>query len=296
LLSILYCTFAKPLLLYFTPHPPKIRFEQYPTSFELAASIVSFAVQEGDLGPGRTALDLGCGTGMLAAGCAVVGCDAVLGVECDPDALAVAVANVEGMELSSDTIIEFLLAKVSDEGFIIKKGNNNNNNNNNNSGGGGKSKGRGRGRQSQQQQVVKSLDPNAHDGLPLRDNCVDTVVTNPPFGTKHNAGMDIRFLKCATRLASRAVYSFHKTSTRHYLLTTLATWGYEARVVAELKFDIPATYKFHTKQNVDIAVDLIRVSIITGDDDDDDDDDDEVEEEEVQDEEEYQEEEELVEY
>jgi predicted RNA methylase len=38
--------------------------------------IIAFAVQQGDLGPGRTALDLGCGTEMLAMGCAVVDCDA----------------------------------------------------------------------------------------------------------------------------------------------------------------------------------------------------------------------------
>lgn len=43
----------------------------------------------------------------------------------------------------------------------------------------------------------------------------DTVVMNPPFGTKHNAGMDMRFLEVALRLANRAVYSLHKTSTRY---------------------------------------------------------------------------------
>lgn len=75
-------------------------------------------------------------------------------------------------------------------------------------------------------------------------------------------GMDVRFLKTATRLARRAVYSFHKTSTREYLLRKITSdWGYEAKVVAELKFDIPATYKFHNQKNVDIEVDLIRVDI-----------------------------------
>jgi len=42
----------------------------------------------------------------------------------------------------------------------------------------------------------------------------DTVVMNPPFGTKHNAGMDMRFLEVALRLANSSVYSLHKTSTR----------------------------------------------------------------------------------
>ena len=239
---------------------PQIRLEQYPTSAALTASIVSFALKEGDLGPGRTALDLGCGTGMLAMGCAVVDCDVVWGVDCDPDAVAVAVANAEHLNVN----VDFILAKVNDGGFVEKK---EGNHNRTNVSGRGKSKsGRGPGRggranRGAPQAPTATLDPNAPDGLPLLDGCVDTVVTNPPFGTKHNAGMDVRFLKAGTRLARRAVYSFHKTSTRDYLLKTISAWGFEARVVAELKFDIPATYKFHNKANVDVAVDLIRVAI-----------------------------------
>lgn len=42
----------------------------------------------------------------------------------------------------------------------------------------------------------------------------DTVIMNPPFGTKHNSGMDIKFLETAMNLANTAVYSLHKTSTR----------------------------------------------------------------------------------
>lgn len=42
----------------------------------------------------------------------------------------------------------------------------------------------------------------------------DTVILNPPFGTKHNAGMDVKFLKAAFLLAKNSVYSLHKTSTR----------------------------------------------------------------------------------
>lgn len=42
----------------------------------------------------------------------------------------------------------------------------------------------------------------------------DTVVMNPPFGTKHNAGMDMKFLAAGLKLARTAVYSLHKSSTR----------------------------------------------------------------------------------
>uniref|UniRef100_A0A3Q2YDK6 Methyltransferase-like protein 5 n=1 Tax=Hippocampus comes TaxID=109280 RepID=A0A3Q2YDK6_HIPCM len=42
----------------------------------------------------------------------------------------------------------------------------------------------------------------------------DTVIMNPPFGTKHNQGMDMKFLRAAITMAKKAVYSLHKTSTR----------------------------------------------------------------------------------
>uniref|UniRef100_A0A2K6S5W1 Methyltransferase-like protein 5 n=1 Tax=Saimiri boliviensis boliviensis TaxID=39432 RepID=A0A2K6S5W1_SAIBB len=51
----------------------------------------------------------------------------------------------------------------------------------------------------------------------------DTVIMNPPFGTKNNKGTDMTFLKT-------------------------------------LRYDLPASYKFHKKKSVDIEVDLIRFS------------------------------------
>lgn len=43
----------------------------------------------------------------------------------------------------------------------------------------------------------------------------DTVIMNPPFGTKSNAGIDMKFLKRALKLSNNVVYSLHKTSTRY---------------------------------------------------------------------------------
>lgn len=45
----------------------------------------------------------------------------------------------------------------------------------------------------------------------------ETVLMNPPFGTKHNAGMDIKFLETGIALAGATVYSLHKTTTRYDL-------------------------------------------------------------------------------
>jgi len=89
---------------------------------------------------------------------------------------------------------------------------------------------------------------------------VDTVVMNPPFGTKHNKGLDLVFLEAGLEMASTAVYSLHKTSTRDHVLSKARSWGAEGRVLAELRYDLPATYKHHKKASVDICVDFIRFS------------------------------------
>ena len=87
---------------------------------------------------------------------------------------------------------------------------------------------------------------------------VDTVLTNPPFGTKRNAGADMRFLEAALSLADSAVYSLHKRSTRRHVQRQAELWGARASVVAELRYDLPSTYGFHRKASVDIEVDLWR--------------------------------------
>ncbi|XP_019245971.1 PREDICTED: methyltransferase-like protein 5 isoform X2 [Nicotiana attenuata] len=46
-----------------------------------------------------------------------------------------------------------------------------------------------------------------------RGQVVETVVMNPPFGTRRK-GADMEFLSAAMKVASQAVYSLHKTATR----------------------------------------------------------------------------------
>ncbi|XP_076245677.1 rRNA N(6)-adenosine-methyltransferase Mettl5-like [Calliopsis andreniformis] len=89
----------------------------------------------------------------------------------------------------------------------------------------------------------------------------DTVIMNPPFGTKHNAGTDVKFLEIATKLASNSVYSLHKTSTRNYILKKAAQFGAKGQVIAELRYDLPKAYKFHKKTSVDVQVDFIRFAL-----------------------------------
>ncbi|XP_050215828.1 uncharacterized protein LOC126666942 [Mercurialis annua] len=95
--------------------------------------------------------------------------------------------------------------------------------------------------------------------LGWRGPIVDTVVMNPPFGTRKK-GADMDFLSMALKVASQAVYSLHKTSTReHVKKAALRDLGASsADVLCELRYDVPQLYKFHKKKDVDIAVDLWR--------------------------------------
>lgn len=100
----------------------------------------------------------------------------------------------------------------------------------------------------------------------------DTVVMNPPFGTK-SVGADKEFLQTAFALFRHAhaqqkdcysshtsrgvIYSLHKSSTRKFIEKHVRELGCSmCRVVAEMKYDLPRMYKFHKKDSVDIAVDF----------------------------------------
>ncbi len=72
-------------------HPnPKYALEQYSITPGVAAHILFLA--KGDI-EGKTVYDLGCGTGRLAIGAALLGAGAVFGVDMDPDTRIVAERN-----------------------------------------------------------------------------------------------------------------------------------------------------------------------------------------------------------
>jgi putative methylase len=71
---------------------PSAPLEQYHTPPGIAAHIVHLADLQEDLA-GRTVVDLGCGTGMLALGAAHRGPERVVGVDLDPAPLATARDN-----------------------------------------------------------------------------------------------------------------------------------------------------------------------------------------------------------
>lgn len=89
----------------------------------------------------------------------------------------------------------------------------------------------------------------------------DTVLMNPPFGTKHNAGMDMKFLMSALNVAKTAVYSLHKRSTRDFIQRKAKDLGANAEVIATLCYNLDSSYKFHKKASVDIEVDCWRFDV-----------------------------------
>jgi predicted RNA methylase len=253
---------------------PDITLEQYPTSPNLAASVALIAREQGNVGPGCTVADIGCGTGMLGLAAALLESDLIIAIDCDAEALDIARENAKILELE-DEKIDFVLAKVNPtnktEATIGQSGPRGRGKGlrNNNRRGGPTGKPHSLAPKINDSQSVSSPrdDPNAFDGLNLRSKCVDTVICNPPFGTKNNAGMDVQFLRTAVRLARRAVYSFHKTTTRAFLERLVTTeWKLEFTVVAEMQFDIDRMYKFHKDKTRDVAVDLIRIDISAAED------------------------------
>ena len=88
---------------------------------------------------------------------------------------------------------------------------------------------------------------------------LDTIVMNPPFGTRRK-GIDAVFLRHAIRSVRQggAVYSLHKSTTRAHLFQLGVDMGARPELLAELRFDIPKMYDFHTQDSQDVAVDLLR--------------------------------------
>jgi predicted RNA methylase len=108
-----------------------------------------------------------------------------------------------------------------------------------------------------QQQDIDDIDLVQLDICSARiSHSFDTIVMNPPFGTR-NKGIDTAFVVKGMENAS-TVYSLHKTSTRDHFKRLADKNEYNIEVLAELKYDIPKTFKFHKEKTKDIYVDLYR--------------------------------------
>mmetsp|Transcript_6992 Transcript_6992/g.9663 ORF Transcript_6992/g.9663 Transcript_6992/m.9663 type:complete len:228 (-) Transcript_6992:86-769(-) len=204
---------------------PNWELEQYPTEGSVAAYMLYTIHQTYDDIEGKFVVDLGCGPGVLGIGSQLLGAGYTLGIDVDPSVIAVAQKNCEDLEVDMD----FLLTDVTKLQLHTLRNFANNNDTQNNS--------------------------TSDDST---DKYVDTVIMNPPFGTKKRKGVDMVFLKKAIDMARVAVYSIHKTATREHIQKKAEEWGVRLDVVAELRCPIANMYKFHKKQTVDVEVDLLR--------------------------------------
>ncbi|KAL6772218.1 DMA3 [Auxenochlorella protothecoides x Auxenochlorella symbiontica] len=81
---------------------PKVELEQYPTGAHLASRLLYTVANSYGEFEGKVVADLGCGTGMLAIGAAALGAGQVLAFDLDQDALETAQENVRGIFGDSD--------------------------------------------------------------------------------------------------------------------------------------------------------------------------------------------------
>ena len=91
-------------LLEIAPHPtPKACLEQYTIPPEVAAEILYTATYIYDDVNDKTIIDLGCGTGRLAIGAALLGAKEAFGVDLDRAATKMALINAEKMGVKEKT-------------------------------------------------------------------------------------------------------------------------------------------------------------------------------------------------
>lgn len=198
--------------------------EQYPTRPHIAACMLQTIAATFDDLEDKLVADLGCGCGVLSIGAAMLGAGAVVGFDIDKDALEQFQGNIEGDDFKFwEFILQYNFVDFEIDNIDL---------------------------------INADIDALGESW----ENKFDTVIMNPPFGTKHNKGLDVKFLQTGVKMATRAVYSLHKTSTRDHILKKAADIGVSVSVLAELRYDLPNTYKHHKKSSVDINVDFIRFS------------------------------------
>jgi len=88
-------------------------------------------------------------------------------------------------------------------------------------------------------------------------NLFDTVIMNPPFGTKREHAY-IRFLRVALK-NGKVIYSIHKSTTHSFISRWLKNAGAEFEVLMTTKMPIPHQYNFHHKRSHVVVVNALRI-------------------------------------
>lgn len=215
---------------------PIISFEQYMTPPDLATEILLRI--EKDVS-GRTVADLGCGTGMLAIGCALLGADFVLGFEIDSEAVQIASENIANFHLHSkvdvvtcdiNSVAMKALSKrfdvvIMNPPFGTKRG-------------------------------VKDIKIRHHRQRNKQKGTAKVV----NMTTDDSQATDIDFLRVACAMATTCVYSLHKAKTLRYIEKTCKDWSVKLEIVEMICYKLTAQYKHEARESKDIEVYLLRLS------------------------------------
>jgi putative methylase len=93
------------------PHPqPKAYLEQYTVPENVAAEMLYIAAYANDDIIGKNVVDLGCGTGRLAIGAALLGAKEIFAI--DIDRVAVKLAKKNAVKLNVDNMIHWIIADI----------------------------------------------------------------------------------------------------------------------------------------------------------------------------------------
>lgn len=173
---------------------PKILLEQYATPSHIASCMLyTIQTKYGDI-ENKFVADLGSGCGTLSIGSFLLGAQHTIGFEIDPDAVEVG-SNLITVFYSFTPLSNYFLSIFYPQifrGNIVEM----------------------------ELPGIDCVNCDVLDEVSDENSrwhaSFDTVIMNPPFGTKHNAGMDMKFLAAGINLAKTVVYSLHKTSTRYF--------------------------------------------------------------------------------
>jgi predicted RNA methylase len=90
----------------------------------------------------------------------------------------------------------------------------------------------------------------------------DTVIMNPPFGTK-TRHLDKVFLRKAVEIG-RIVYSIHKSATREHILKYLKRCECKISAIHEYTLDVPWMFQHHKERRHPVKVDCYRIEAKRG--------------------------------
>jgi putative methylase len=101
------------------PHPsPSPELEQYMTPAHVAAEMLYIAFGHGDI-EGKRVLDLGCGTGILTIGAALLGAKEVAGVDVDEESVRLAHRMVVERSLENVDLMVLDISEFEDKGDCV---------------------------------------------------------------------------------------------------------------------------------------------------------------------------------